>query len=271
MNRFKTYLEVRRNLAILRDRQPAGPNTAAQIAARALGDLGDKRAVPELIRALEADNLHIQFHAVVALGKLADRRAIEPLKTISRYGHPALEAGRENAIKAIIEIETETNGSPEPYLQDPDPRLRASAISFLTEIKGPAVLENLERMSRDDQRTVRMTVASCLERIHTPGAVSILQTLITDPDGQVRAAAAAALGECGDLSAVETLVHALKDADIGVCERAAGSLGKLGSRSAAEALQAAWIGLDDRKEFGVDHARAILWDAWQKCKHSARS
>ena len=48
-------------------------------AARALGRLGDTRAVEPLIRALGDDSDEVRGDAVGALGQLGDARAVEPL------------------------------------------------------------------------------------------------------------------------------------------------------------------------------------------------
>ena len=48
-------------------------------AVRALGDLGDERAVEPLIGLLSHEDSDIQYYAVQALGDLGDERAVEPL------------------------------------------------------------------------------------------------------------------------------------------------------------------------------------------------
>lgn len=48
-------------------------------AASALRDLGDRRAVPALIETLRDENAVVREHAVTALGRLGDKRAVQPL------------------------------------------------------------------------------------------------------------------------------------------------------------------------------------------------
>ena len=48
-------------------------------AAEALGKIGDKRAVEPLIKALEDKDGYVSQHSARALGKIGDTRAVEPL------------------------------------------------------------------------------------------------------------------------------------------------------------------------------------------------
>ena len=49
------------------------------VAAMALGDLGDARAVEPLIAALKDESVLVRYPAAAALGMLGDARAVEPL------------------------------------------------------------------------------------------------------------------------------------------------------------------------------------------------
>ncbi|MDP7265201.1 MAG: HEAT repeat domain-containing protein, partial [Candidatus Thermoplasmatota archaeon] len=48
-------------------------------AAKALGKIGDERAVKPLVKLLEDDNEYIRESAAEALGKIGDIRSVEPL------------------------------------------------------------------------------------------------------------------------------------------------------------------------------------------------
>ena len=49
-------------------------------AASALGELGNRQAVPALIEALKDEEAVVREHVASALGKLGDKRAVEPLQ-----------------------------------------------------------------------------------------------------------------------------------------------------------------------------------------------
>ena len=70
------------------------------LAAEALGKLGDKRAVPALINALNDDNTTVQWVAAEALGKLGDKRGIPVLINAvkNNEGVPRLDPVDESLI-----------------------------------------------------------------------------------------------------------------------------------------------------------------------------
>src|ERR1051326_753781 len=72
-------------------------------AARALGELGDKRAVDPLIVVLERDSdLYVRAAAAEALGSLRDSRAIEPLgRALGDVEHPAVPPAAAKALGAF--------------------------------------------------------------------------------------------------------------------------------------------------------------------------
>ena len=81
-------------------------------AAYALGRLGDKRAVDPLIKALADDDFYVRWGAVWALGRLGDKRAADPLvkalaDKVSNVRKAAAEAleqlGDKRAVDPLIE------------------------------------------------------------------------------------------------------------------------------------------------------------------------
>ncbi|MEZ4818718.1 MAG: HEAT repeat domain-containing protein [Bdellovibrionota bacterium] len=73
-------------------------------AARFLGDLQDRIAVPTLIRALEDKNADVIFASIRALGKLGDPSAIKPLYEISVRQEGTLLA--KEATRSIEKIQS---------------------------------------------------------------------------------------------------------------------------------------------------------------------
>jgi HEAT repeat protein len=166
------------------------------IAAKALGDIGDARAVEPLIKALGEGNLS----AAGALGKIGDERAIEPL------------------IKA---------------LGDDDRNVRKSAAGVLGGI-GKLAVEPLIKALEDEVQVVRHFAAIALGRIGDARAVEPLIKALEDEDESVRDNAAEALGKIGDARAVEPLIQALKHE--GLFWHAAEALGEIGNVRAVEPL-----------------------------------
>ena len=67
----------------------------------ALGNIGDKRAVEPLIKALSDDELWVRRNAAEALGEIGDKRAVEPLIKALEYKHWMV---REIAVDALKKL-----------------------------------------------------------------------------------------------------------------------------------------------------------------------
>lgn len=81
-------------------------------AAMMLGRMGNVRAVPPLIRALDAPGFQTPFHAAESLGRLGDKRAVEPLLQVVEQSRDKL---RDAALTALDRLGY-TEPSPEPEL-----------------------------------------------------------------------------------------------------------------------------------------------------------
>jgi HEAT repeat protein len=145
-------------------------------AVKALGNIGDSKALEPLVKALNNDeNMLVRRSAATALGNLGDA-ALEPLLQALNKGHfmvrraAARALGKLNDPKAIDPL-TEVLGDSDVYIQN-------SAVSALTEIGKPAVpklldtlanwaiaplaaeiLENLSWQPSSDQEKIRFDVA----------------------------------------------------------------------------------------------------------------
>ncbi len=78
------------------DRTELGGYPLRRRAAEALGRIGDLRAVPPLLEALNCSDIYVRDSAVWALGELADLRAIPPLLTL-------LQVETEQPYESLIE------------------------------------------------------------------------------------------------------------------------------------------------------------------------
>lgn len=73
-----------------------------ETAASALGDLNDRRAIPALCRALSDPHVQVQLHAAIALSRIGDRYAVPHLiYALSRSGH---ELSKCTFIEALSEL-----------------------------------------------------------------------------------------------------------------------------------------------------------------------
>ncbi|MGB2842281.1 MAG: HEAT repeat domain-containing protein [Halobacteriota archaeon] len=198
-------------------------------AEKALGDVGDIRAVVPLIQALKDENWRVRSEAARALGK----------------------------IKGALAVETLVHA-----LEDEDSDVRKRAAAALGNIGEPAV-EPLIHALKDEDSDVRKRVTVALDKIGwTPGddtershyliakkewaeltrlgepAVEPLIQALEDESWEVRKRAAEVLGKIGDARAVEPLIQALKDEYWNVNKKAEEALGEIGEPAVEPLIQA---------------------------------
>jgi len=176
-------------------------------ATRALGDIGDRRAVEPLIAALKDKDPHVRHEAAIGLGG------------------PAIEDAR--VVESLI-----------ASLNDEFWRVRAAAAARLGGTRDPRVFEPLIAALDDGHPNVRIRATRALEKIKDPKAVEQLIASLTDDNQAVRGGAAVALGELKDSRAIEPLIAMVRKED-GEIPRVRGlkALEKLGHAGAAEAVQ----------------------------------
>jgi HEAT repeat protein len=170
-------------------------------AAKALGNIGSKEAVPALIDALKIRSkdrtpAYLASQAAIALGKIGDPRAIAPLR--------ALLGSREVTMQSIP-------AGFASYLGE----AAASALAQCGTQTAPLLLEALDHQNR----AVRMDAIKALGQMKEKHAVPRLLALVGIPQGKEASLdeeeareAVRALEEIGDPRAGETLLLWLKPA-----------------------------------------------------------
>ena len=165
-------------------------------AIKALGLIGDRRAVPDLIPCVAETGF--REAAVTSLGQIADPRAVEP----------------------ILATMTAT-----------DKRYRPAAILALRRIGAPAI-SSLVRELNSPEVLMRRAAAAALVGSDSPRVTGALAfSALHDEDSKVRASAALALGWDGNLDGVAPLVAALSDPSWEVADAAVEALGEVGVRA----------------------------------------
>ncbi len=176
-------------------------------AARALGELGDDRAVPALIDALNRGNVRERGALLEALGRLGDPRAVQVLiNALTDRSSPdkatAAEAlGRLGDRRAIVPLAQAMKLS--------DSRLRAAAAGALVEF-GEASVPDLVDLLKIVSDELNIAVCEDLGQIRDTRAVDPLVRLLQSPNTGVRAAASRALHKCrwqpeGDIATIHYL------------------------------------------------------------------
>ena len=159
-------------------------------AARALGALGDERAVAPLVAGLCIDRrLEPKKH------KGAWRRAVA-LQRAAAAGLGAL--GKAGLAPALAVVRSD------------DPLTRRGGAMALGYIGGGQALRALDGMAADRNPSVRDAAAEAIERA-AAGDVMRLGRLLHDEDDRVRARAVEALGQLEDLRSLDLLLRAYGD------------------------------------------------------------
>ncbi len=189
----------------------------ATTVAAALGNIGDKRAVAPLIKALNRP-AEIAAAAASALGKLGDKRAVMPLV---KALHSDTEWIADAARVALTELGKPAIAPLKQMLQEPQPEMRRRALEALAEMKDPALASVLIAHLKDGVGTpsasafapVRKVAAEGLGLLRAKSAVGPLVAALADPNWRVSYAARDALVYINE-PAIPALIRALASANL---------------------------------------------------------
>ncbi len=158
----RTIIEARKDFESLIKtlKYDSDPESRAK-AAEALGKMGNKRAVEPLIQALQDKESYVRLRAVLALGAMKDKTAIEPI------------------IQALQE--------------DEDINVQGGAAWVLGEIGDANVTEHLIKALKNKSSQVRLFAVMALGMVGDHRAVNPLLKSMKDKDNNVRQAAWEAL------------------------------------------------------------------------------
>jgi len=172
---------------------------------RALGRLGARDAVPDLVRALRDPVVEVRVVAAAALWRLPDPAAVPALLELlndrdaaaRQWGGLALGVTRDRrATQPLIAL-----------LGDPERDVRLDAIRSLRRIRDAAAGSALERYAADGARAEdeRLEAVAALAALDGPAKVDALVRLARHPDAAVRTRAIEGLGRVGDALVVPAL------------------------------------------------------------------
>ncbi|MEW6619796.1 MAG: HEAT repeat domain-containing protein [bacterium] len=203
--------------------------------AEAIGMLGDKSALPQLIPLLSDANWFVRSAAVEAIGKLGDKSALPQL--IPLLSDAEWDVVRSAAAEAIGKL-GDKSVLPKliPLLNDADGYVCSAAARAIGELGDKSVLPKLILLLKDAKWDVRSAAARAIGNVRDKSVLPQLIPLLSDADGYVRSAAARAIGKLGDKSALPQLIPLLSDDEWYVRSAAAEAIGKLGDKSALPQL-----------------------------------
>ncbi len=182
-------------------------------AADRLGKLGDRRAVEPLTNLLLDDHWLVRLHATKALGRIGASNSFNSLISmitdecpyVRRRVVAALRSAKFSKDQRVTEILLYA-------MSDLDQGVRARALGSLNGITSPIVIEAIAKAVSDPNKNVSWRAIEALQRIGAPAVASLVK-LLGCPDSEVRYRAAKALGKIGDKRAVRALKALLDDSD----------------------------------------------------------
>ncbi len=211
-------------------------------AALLLGTAAAHRALPELARLLRDRDDQVRQVAAHALGKLGDPAAA-PFLLAALEGPRPLPAGL--ARTALLRLGPGATEQLRTGLTLPDPVARTVAAELLGVHAAMAAAPALAGvLTNDTEAPVRAAAARALGRIGVPTVVPAMLAALDDPDSTVRAEAATGLGAIGDARAVPALQGTLGHPDAATARGAAQGLLRCG-REGIDALHEAVRGGGD--------------------------
>ena len=171
------------------DRAPDGGYPLRRNAARALGKLGEKRAVPPLIRCLKFPDFYVREAATQALEVLNDKRAIPALielldggvaKAQFVPGKPHLVQPYEAIIEALGTLgATEAISLIEPFIEHPVEKVKYAAARAMYQLTKNSIYgEILVRALAGDDLQLRRSALMDLGAVgYLPAGEAIAETL----------------------------------------------------------------------------------------------
>jgi HEAT repeat protein len=194
--------------------------------------------VKYLLELLSHEDAIMRARAVTVLGRLHEKSAIEPFKSLLEMDDD--KTVRVSAAVALAEMSITI----QPLIQlldDEDTIIRLKAVQSFVRIpnrvnnKDAIVL--LLRCLEDDYFPIRERAANALGELRYVQAINpLIKHLQSDEDFDVRSTAASSLGKLKAMEAFPMLITALEDKSPAVRGSAADALGKLGKPEAIEPL-----------------------------------
>lgn len=171
------------------DRTEAGGFPLRRNAARALGKVGDERAVPALIQCLNSPDYYVREAAAEGLERLADPAAVPPLMKLLEGGVEAAVRvpGKPHLIEpydAIIEAlgtlkATQAIPLIQPFLEHPFERVQYSAARAMYQLSGESLYGErlIQALSGLDLQLRRSALIDLGQIGYLPAAAAIAETL----------------------------------------------------------------------------------------------
>lgn len=211
-----------------------GDGHIRSIAALALSKIGNRQAIEPIKRLLTDPYEDVQESAVEALSSFGTSLSVDELTAMLRNSNPTL---RKNAALLIGKI-----GAREAVpalgfaLKDGNVNVRKACVEAFSLLATEDSLRYLMIALTDENSFIRVSSALSLGHIGGKGVFESLTLLLSDYDDAVRVAVSKAFGMLKDKRAVEHLIKLLSDNNGFVVTTTIESLSRIGGNEAKAAL-----------------------------------
>jgi len=170
-------------------RSPDGGYPLRRNAARALGKLGELRAVPALLACLDCDDYYVRGAAAESLGELGDKAATQKLRgfldggvaaATMMPGKPHLREPYDLVLEALGSLgATEAADQIEPFIHHPVEKVQYAAARAMYQLTGQASYGDIlvKALSAPDLQLRRAVLMDIGAVGYMPGAEAIAETL----------------------------------------------------------------------------------------------
>src|SRR5260370_9059771 len=211
-------------------------------AAEALGAIGDPRALQSIVRATLRDPApQVRAHAAGAVARIEGERAVDVL--VTALGDPDY-ATRIRALEAFETMQIEDTSPLEVALRDANGEVRRRAALALERV---GYLERIVARLTSEERAIRVRAFAALLEVGQAGLVESIASYVHHASFEVRALAPRACGERGAARVAPTLLRAIDDPAWPVRAAVCEALGRLGHQDALPALVRALGDSDDTR------------------------
>jgi HEAT repeat protein len=176
-------------------------------AASALGQIGNSKAIPALISALNDEDIRVEWLAIEALGQIGSFRAVTALTSV--LDHKEWQ-NRTGAVKALGQIDnSQALMALICALNHKYSDVRTKAAETLGQISNPEAVRALNSALKHEDSNVRRQTAIVLEQREKYHASKVLISNLNNEDNRVKWGAATALAQMGYEQGFDVLISAL--------------------------------------------------------------
>ncbi|MFQ5817730.1 MAG: HEAT repeat domain-containing protein [Terriglobia bacterium] len=197
-------------------------------AARRLGEMGSRQAIPALGAALADRNEEVWFMAALALAHIDRETAAQPVyESLSRRLH---HHNASYVFEVVVRLGDESLTPLLASFPRQSETMRTAIVRALGELKSlPAVPFLLRLLADERSATTKVEIITALGRIGDASAIETLRSLLTTPSPVIRQSAVQALGRLQASEAREEIRPLLEDPDYWVSFRAGEALAGMGA------------------------------------------